>query len=80
MGQRMSVGFAWLFGASYDDMLSHWNEVGGPFKDEPQQTPRSTSRPSDPDADLPWPNSTLLVRRRPRRGGGTARADPAATS
>ena len=26
--------FSWLFDRrSYDDMLSHWNEVGGPYKD-----------------------------------------------
>ena len=34
MSERMGEGFSWLFGRrSYEDMLSHWNEVGGPFKD-----------------------------------------------
>src|SRR3954468_18665411 len=34
LGERMGQGFSWLFGRrSYEDMLGHWNEVGGPFKD-----------------------------------------------
>ena len=60
MGKRMGDGFAWLFGRrSYDDMLSHWNEVGGPFKDGLNNTQKYVAS-SHPDADLPWPNSTLL--------------------
>ncbi len=60
MGRRMGDGFAWLFGRrSYDDMLGHWNEVGGPFKDGLNNTQKYVAS-SDPDADLPWPNSTLL--------------------
>jgi dihydrofolate reductase len=61
MGERMGEGFAWLFGRrSYDDMLGHWNEVGGPFKDGLNNT-RKYVASSDPDADLPWPHSTLLT-------------------
>jgi dihydrofolate reductase len=60
MGRRMGDGFAWLFGRrSYDDMLGHWNEVDGPFKDGLNNTQKYVAS-SDPDADLPWPNSTLL--------------------
>jgi dihydrofolate reductase len=60
MGERMGQEFSRLFGRrSYDDMLSHWNEVGGPFKDGLDQT-RKYVVSSAPDADLPWPNSTLL--------------------
>lgn len=60
MGERMGQGFSWLFGRrSYDAMLNHWNQVGGPFKDGLNQT-RKYVASSHPDADLPWPNSTLL--------------------
>lgn len=42
--ERMGEGFSWLFGRrSYEDMLTHWNTVGGPFKDglnnEPKYVP-----------------------------------------
>ncbi|MDN5853274.1 MAG: dihydrofolate reductase family protein, partial [Actinomycetia bacterium] len=40
-------------------MLSHWNEVGGPFKDGLNQTMKYVAS-SSPDTDLAWPNSTLL--------------------
>jgi hypothetical protein len=34
MSKRMSPGFSWLFGRrSYEDMLRHWNSVGGPMAD-----------------------------------------------
>jgi dihydrofolate reductase len=61
MGERMGRDFTWLFGRrSYDDMLSHWNEVGGPFKDGLNSTKKYVAS-SDPDAELPWPNSALLT-------------------
>jgi len=61
MGERMGEGFSWLFGRrSYDDMLTHWNDVGGPFKDGLNQT-RKYVASSNPAADLSWPNSTLLT-------------------
>lgn len=60
MGERMGPNFSWLFGRrSYDGMLTHWNQAGGPFKDGLNQT-RKYVASSSPDADLPWPNSTLL--------------------
>ncbi len=60
LGERMGQGFSWLFGRrSYEDMLSHWNKVGGPFKDGLNQ-PTKYVASSDPDANLAWPNSRLL--------------------
>lgn len=60
MGELMGQDFSWLLGRrSYDDMLTHWNQAGGPFKDGLNQT-RKYVASSSPDADLPWPNSTLL--------------------
>jgi dihydrofolate reductase len=61
MGERMGERFSWLFGRrSYDDMLSHWNDVGGPFKDGLNNTTKYVAS-SDPHAELPWPGSTLLT-------------------
>ena len=60
LGERMGHEFSWLFGRrSYEDMLGHWNEVGGPFKDGLNQTVKYVAS-SDPGTDLPWPNSRLL--------------------
>jgi dihydrofolate reductase len=61
MGDRMGPDFSWLFGRrSYDDMLTHWNRVGGPFRDGLNQVQKFVAS-SNPDAYLPWPNSTLLT-------------------
>lgn len=60
MGARMGNDFAWLFGRrSYDDMLTYWNEAGGPFKDGLNGT-RKFVVSRDPGAELPWLNSTLV--------------------
>lgn len=60
MGAVMGEDFSWLFGRiSYEGMLSHWNAVGGPFKDGLNDTTKYVAS-SDPNAELPWPNSTLL--------------------
>jgi dihydrofolate reductase len=60
LAKRMGDGFSWLFGRrSYEDMLEHWNEVGGPFKDGLNKTTKYVAS-SNPDTDLPWPNSRLL--------------------
>jgi len=60
LGERMGHEFSWLFGRrSYEDMLGHWNEVGGPFKDGLNQTTKYVAS-SNRQADLPWPNSRLL--------------------
>ncbi len=61
MSERMGSDFSWLFGRrSYEDMLTHWNQAGGPFKEGLNQ-PRKYVASSSPDADLPWPNSALLT-------------------
>lgn len=61
MGERLGREFCWLFGRrTYDDLLSYWNRVGGPFRDGLNQV-RKYVASSDPEAELPWPNSTLLT-------------------
>jgi dihydrofolate reductase len=53
----MGQDFSWLFGRrSYEDMLGHWNEVGGPYKDGLNNTLKYVAS-SNPDLNLPWPNS-----------------------
>jgi dihydrofolate reductase len=60
LGERMGQGFSWLFGhRSYDDMLGHWNEVGGPFKDGLNNAVKYVASSSS-HAELRWPNSVLL--------------------
>jgi len=60
LGERLGSGFSWLLGRrSYDDMLGHWNQVGGPFKDGLNQAVKYVAS-RNPDADLPWPSSVLL--------------------
>lgn len=60
MGERLGQGFSWLFGRrSYDDMLSYWNQAGGPFKDSLNGT-RKYVASANPLTQLKWPNSTLL--------------------
>jgi len=57
----MGPRFSWLFGRrSYDEMLGHWNEVGGPYRDGLNGAMKHVAS-SDPDATLPWPNSSLLT-------------------
>lgn len=61
LGERMGQHFSWLFGRrTYEDLLGHWNQAGGPFKDGLNQA-RKYVASSNPDPDLPWPNSTLLA-------------------
>jgi dihydrofolate reductase len=61
MSEHMGDGFSWLFGRrSYEDMLSHWNSAGGPFKDGLNNAPKYVVS-SNSSTDLPWPNSTLLT-------------------
>lgn len=60
IGERMGPDFTWLFGRrSYEDMLGHWNAVGGPFKDGLNGTLKYVAS-SDPTTELAWPSSTLL--------------------
>lgn len=61
MASVMGARFSWLLGRrSYDDMLGHWNAVGGPYKDGLNGAMKYVAS-SDPDATLPWPNSSLLT-------------------
>ena len=61
MGARLAESGGLLLGRrSYEDMLTHWNQAGGPFKEGLNQ-PRKYVASSSPDADLPWPNSALLT-------------------
>jgi dihydrofolate reductase len=61
MGAVMGDAFSWLFGRrSHDDMLTYWNDVGGPFRDGlTAATTYVVSR--RPDVAVPWPNSVLLT-------------------
>jgi dihydrofolate reductase len=60
MGERMGADRAWLFGRhTYEQLLSSWNERGGPFKDALNDT-RKYVASSSPATTLEWPNSTLL--------------------
>jgi dihydrofolate reductase len=60
MGERMGGDRAFLFGRrTYEDLLTAWNTMGGPFKDALNNT-RKYVASSNPTARLDWPNSTLL--------------------
>lgn len=60
MGTRMGPDFTWLFGRrTYEQVLGHWNAVGGPFKDG-LNGPVKYVASSHPDLELPWPSSVLL--------------------
>lgn len=61
VGKRMGTpGGGMLLGRrSYDDMLGHWNAVGGPFKDGLNAATKYVAS-SSADTPLEWPNSTLL--------------------
>jgi dihydrofolate reductase len=60
MGERMGGDRAFLFGRrTYDDLLTAWNTMGGPFKDALNNT-RKYVASSNPATRLDWPNSTLL--------------------
>jgi dihydrofolate reductase len=61
---------------SYEDMLSAWNRMGGPFKDALNAAPKYVASSSS-STNLEWPNSTLLhgdipaaVEQLKRRGEG----------
>ena len=63
MGKRMAAGgglSGWLFGRwTYEQLLAHWNQQGGPFKAALNDTPKYVASTTLADP-LPWPNSTLL--------------------
>ncbi len=51
---------AWLLGRwTYEELLTHWNTHGGPFKDSLNNTQKYVAS-GDPETRLEWPNSTLL--------------------
>jgi dihydrofolate reductase len=51
---------AWLFGRwSYEQLLTHWNAQGGPFKG-PLNNIQKYVASGNPETKLEWPNSTLL--------------------
>jgi dihydrofolate reductase len=60
-GERMGKpGGGLLLGRrSYEDMLAHWNEQGGRFKDGLNAAPKYVASTSSA-TQLEWPNSTLL--------------------
>jgi dihydrofolate reductase len=60
MGERMGEDRAFLFGRrTYEQLLSSWNERGGPFKDALNSADKFVAS-SNPATKLEWPNSTLL--------------------
>jgi dihydrofolate reductase len=63
MGERMAAGgglAGWLFGRwTYEQLLSHWNAQGGPFKEALNSSPKYVAS-TTLKQPLPWPNSTLL--------------------
>src|SRR3954465_15121733 len=61
MRDRMKPGFSWLFGRrSYEDMLRHWNSVGGPMADGLNGAVKYVAS-SNSRIELPWPNSVLVT-------------------
>jgi len=61
LGERMGKpeGGLLLGRWSYEEMLTSWNEQGGPFKDALNHAPKWVASTS-PTTNLEWPNSTLL--------------------
>ncbi|TKV61118.1 dihydrofolate reductase [Nakamurella flava] len=60
MGASMGAEFSWLFNRrTNEQLLTRWNQVGGPFADSFNQLPKYVVS-GRPDTVLRWPNSTLL--------------------
>jgi dihydrofolate reductase len=60
MGGLMGAEHAFLFGRrTYEQLLASWNAQGGPFKDALNSTAKYVAS-HNPEAQLQWPNSTLL--------------------
>jgi dihydrofolate reductase len=60
LGKWMGGAYSLLLGRrSYDDMLTAWNRMGGPFKDALNNTEKYVAS-RNPQTRLSWPNSTLL--------------------
>ena len=59
--EGMQTTGAMLLGRrTYEDLLPHWNKVGGPFKDMLNNMPKYVASRTLKEP-LPWPNSTLLA-------------------
>lgn len=75
IGERMGDDFSWLLGRrSYEDMLEHWNAVGGPFKDGLNLVDKYVAT-SNPQLELRWPNSRRLTGDVPTEVGRLRGAD-----
>lgn len=60
MREAMGEGHAWLFGRrTYDDLLGHWNAVGGPFATGLNSVMKYVAT-ADESRELPWPNTVRL--------------------
>ena len=60
MAERMGENRAFLLGRrSYEEMLSAWNRMGGPFRDALNNAPKYVAS-HRPETRLEWPNSMLL--------------------
>ena len=76
-GSGINPGGGMLLGRrSYEEMLSTWNQRGGPFKEAFNRAPKFVAS-HDSSTKLPWPNSSLLsgdvpaaVKELKKRAGG----------
>jgi dihydrofolate reductase len=61
VGERFngSSGGLLLGRRSYEQMLRHWNQAGGPFKERLNRAHKYVAS-RQPNATLAWPNSTVL--------------------
>ena len=61
LGERSGGGGGGLLlgRRSYEQMLAHWNDVGGPFKDQLNDSPKYVVS-SSARTQLAWPSSTLV--------------------
>jgi dihydrofolate reductase len=58
--EGMQTTGAMLLGRrTYEDLLRHWNQAGGPFKDMLNTIPKYVASRTL-EMPLPWPNSTLV--------------------
>jgi hypothetical protein len=72
LGELTGGKHSWLFGRrTYEELLSHWNAQGGPFKESLNAIHKYVAS-SSPTARLEWPNSTLL-----HGAGGPSQRGPA---
>ena len=59
-GEDLSQTGSLLFGRrTYEDLLGHWNEAGGRFRDMLNEAPKHVVS-TTLEEPLPWPNSSLI--------------------